>query len=74
MIIAILTIILGIWMTRWAKQFEAQRRKEVFDRWEFKKKMTDNTLIHLDALKRDRVQILQVMSDRISYVEDKKVC
>lgn len=72
MVIAILMIIVGIWMMRWVKQFEAQRRKELFDQLEFRRKMTDNVLRRINAFRSDRIQVLQFMSNRISQVENKK--
>ena len=59
-------------MTRWAKQFEAQRRIDPLDQWALTRKITDDALRTVDAFKKDRVQILQAMSDRIGYIEDKK--
>ena len=50
MIIPILMIIVGIWMTRWAKRFEAQRRQEMFDRWELKRKICYPNSKHLGLL------------------------
>ena len=72
MLIVILMIVTGIWMTRWANRFEAQRRKELFDQWEIKRKITNDALRRLEKYKKDRLQLLQAMSDRIEYVEYKK--
>ena len=65
-------IIAGIWMTRWAKRFEAQQRQDLLDQWALQRKITDDALLSIDAFKKDRVQILQAMSDRIGYIENKK--
>ena len=72
MLIALLMIFAGIWMTRWANQFEAQRRKELFDHWKIQKKITNDALKQLAAYKKDSNQVLQAMSDRINQVEDPK--
>jgi len=72
MYIGILLIIAGIWMTRWANRFEAQRRQEMYDQWALQRKITDDALLVIDAQRRKNVQILQAMSDRIGYIEDKK--
>ena len=72
MILPILMIIAGIWMTRWAKRFEAQRRTDLLDQWAIQRKITDEALRTIDAHKKQNVQILQMMSDRIGYIEDKK--
>ena len=72
MILPILMIIAGIWMTRWAKRFEAQRRTDLLDQWAMQRKITDEALRAIDAHKKQNVQILQMMSDRIRYIEDKK--
>ena len=65
-------IIVGIWMTHWAKRFEAQRRTDLLDQWALTKKIADDALRTIDANKMKNVQILQAMSDRIGYIEDKK--
>ena len=65
-------IIAGIWLTRWANRFEARRRTDLLDQWALQRKITDDALRTVDAFKRDRVRILQAMSDRIRYIEDKK--
>ena len=72
MILPILLIIAGIWMTRWAKRFEAQRRTDLLDQWAIQRKITDDALRTIDAHRKTNVQILQMMSDRIGYIEDKK--
>ena len=72
MILAILMIIAGIWLTRWANRFEAQRKQEMFDQWEIRRGITDDALRTLDAHRKENVQILQAMSDRIGYIEYKK--
>ena len=72
MIIAILMIIAGIWMMRWAKRFEAQQRQDLLDQWALQRKITDDALRTIDAHRKQNVQILQMMSDRIGYIEDKK--
>ena len=72
MIIPILMIIAGIWMMRWAKRFEARQRQEMFDQWAIQRKITDDALRTIDAHRKTNVQILQAMSDRIGYIEDKK--
>ena len=59
-------------MTRWAKKFEAQRRIELLDQWALQRKMTDDALRAIDAHRKQNVQILQAMSDRIGYIENKK--
>jgi len=65
-------IIVGIWMTRWAKRYEAQRRTDLLDQWAIQRKITDDALRVIDAHRKQNVQILQAMSDRIVYIEDKK--
>ena len=65
-------IIAGIWMTRWSKRFEAQRRTDLLDQWALQKKITDDALRVIDAHRKKNVQILQAMVDRIVYIEDKK--
>ena len=65
-------IITGIWMTRWSKRFEAQRRQDLLDQWAIQRKITDDVLRTIDAHRKANVQILQAMSDRIRYIEDKK--
>ena len=72
MIISILMIIVGVWLSRWAKRFEAQRRQEIFDQWALQKKITDDALRTIDSHRKENVQILQAMSDRINYVEERK--
>ena len=72
MILPILLIIVGIWMTRWAKRFEAQRRQDLLDQWAIQRKITDDAMRTIDASRRKNLQILQMMSDRIGYIEDKK--
>jgi len=72
LILAILMIIAGIWMMRWAKRFEAQRRIELLDQWALQRKITDDALRTIDAHRKQDVQLLQLMSDRIGYIEDKK--
>ena len=72
MVIGILMIIIGIWMTRWAKRFEAQRRKEMFAHWEIQRKITDDALQTIDAHRKENVQILQAISNRMAYDEDRK--
>ena len=59
MILAILMIIAGIWMVRWANRFEARRRQEMFDQWALTRKITDDALRTIDAFRRDRVKILK---------------
>ena len=65
-------IIAGIWLTRCANRFEARRRQEMFDQWEIRRKITDDALRSIDAHRKENVQILQAMSDRIGYIENKK--
>ena len=65
-------IIAGIWMMRWAKRFEAQRRVNLLDQWALQRKITDNALRTIDAHRKKNVQILQMMSDRIGYIDRKK--
>ena len=65
-------IITGIWMTRWAKRFEAQRRIDLLDQWALQRKITDDALWTINAHRKKNVQILQAMSNRIKYIEDKK--
>ena len=72
MILPILMIIAGIWMMRWAKRFEAQRRVNLLDQWALQRKITDNALRTIDAHRKKNVQILQMMSDRIGYIDRKK--
>ena len=72
MILAILLIIAGIWMMRWAKRFEAQQRQDLFDQGALTRKITDDALRTVDAHRKKNVQLLQAMSDRIGYIEDKK--
>ena len=59
-------------MTRWANRFEAQRRTDLLDQWAIQRKITDDALRTIDAHRKTNVQILQAMSDRIGYIEDKK--
>ena len=59
-------------MTRWANQFEAQRRQDMFDQWALTRKITDDALRQIDASRKANVQILQDMADRIGYIEDRK--
>lgn len=72
MLITLLMIIAGIWMTRWANNFETLRRKDQLDQWKMKRKITDDALRIIDAHRKENIQILQVMSDRINQVEDPK--
>ena len=72
MILPILMIIAGILMMRWAKRFEVQRRTDLLDQWAIQRKITDDALRTIDAHRKTNVQILQAMSDRIGYIEDKK--
>ena len=65
-------IIAGIWMTRWANRFESQRRTDLLSQWALQRKITDDALRTIDAHRKANVQILQAMSDRIGYIEDKK--
>ena len=72
MILPILMIIAVIWMMQWAKRFEAQRRVNLLDRWALQRKVTDDALRTIDAHRKQNVQILQAMSDRIGYIDRKK--
>ena len=72
MLIAILIIVTGFWMTRWANRFEARRRREMFTQWGIEREISDNVLRTINALKEDRVRLLEVMSDRIRQEEVRK--
>ena len=72
MILAVLMIIAGIWMVRLANRFEARRRREMFTQWGIEREISDNVLRTINALKEDRVRLLEVMSDRIRQEEVRK--
>lgn len=72
MIISILMIITGIWLTQWTKRFEARRRQDIFDQWALTRKITDAALRGIDVQRQENIQILQAMSDKIGFIEDRK--
>lgn len=65
-------IIVGIWMTRWAKRFEARRRQDMFDQWAIQRKITDDALRTIDDQRKKNVQRLQAMVGRFDYIEERK--
>ena len=65
-------IVIGIWIMFWANRFEAQRRKDLFNQWAFQRKITDNAIRDIDVHRKENVQILQAILDRVNYVEERK--
>ena len=59
-------------MMRWAKRYEVQRRQDLLDQWAIQRKITDDALRTIDAHRKENIQILQAMSDRIGYIDRKK--
>lgn len=59
-------IIAGIWLTRIAKRVADQQRRELIAHWSLQNKMIDNALHQIETQKRQSVEILKLMSERIS--------
>ena len=65
-------IIAGIWLFRMTKQIADQQRRELFTNWENQNKMISNALHQIDTQKRQSIETLRQMSDRINLMEDRK--
>ena len=72
MIIGLLLILTGFWLSRLSNRIETKRRKEIFLRWDLERKMMEGALMHIDESRKRSVESLELMADRIGRLEDSK--
>ena len=72
MIIGLILILTGFWLSRLSNRIELQRRKDLYSRWDLERKMMGEALKHIDESRKRSVESLELMAEKIRWIEDRK--